>query len=424
MIDIFLDIKYNIDGTMYGKADTMNYEKKELLKTTEIQSPVKVSVVLPVYNAAEFLPKCLDSLISQTLEKIEIICVNDGSTDDSLSIIQDYAGVDRRIICIDQENTNAGKARNVGMERASGKYLYFPDADDYAASNLLQKAYETSEEYQTDICVFASSMFDSQTGNVRPYRSSVRVSMLPEKKVFNTDDINGNPLRCFVGWAWDKFYRRSFVTENHLQFQEQRTTNDLYFVMASLLKAERITYLPDCLYYQRRNNPQSLTETRHLSWECFYHAVTKVRSELIDMGIYDRYEKHFINFALRRCIWNLTTMQDEGAAILFDRLREEWFDDLGIKDHGAEFYDDPGDYEQLMLILQATEHEGCSAYYDYVIRRLKLENQKLTDPKRRIRISPHEVLPQDLLIKRLIWNREQRIILSEKLKQLEEKLKK
>ena len=383
----------------------------------------KVSVVLPVYNAAEFLPECLDSFVSQTLKEIEIICINDGSTDDSLSIIRDYAGADKRIICIDQENTNAGKARNAGMERASGKYLYFPDADDYAAPDLLEKSYAVSEEYQTDICVFASNMFDSQTGAVKPYRSSVKTSMLPpDKQVFDRNDINGNPLKCFAGWAWDKLYRRSFVTENHLQFQEQRTTNDLYFATTSILKAERITFLPDYLYYQRRNNPQSLTETRHLSWECFYHALTKVRSELISMGIYDDYEKYFINFALRRCIWNLTTIQEKEAALLFDRLREEWFDDLGIRDYGAGFFDEPKDYEQLVLILQAAEHEGCSAYYDYIIRRLKLLNAELSNPKRRIRVSPHEVLPLDLLIKRLHWNREQRLMLSERVRQLEEKL--
>jgi len=384
---------------------------------------IKVSVVIPVYNAAEFLPKCLESFLSQTLEEIEIICINDGSSDDSLSVIQNYAGIDGRIICIDQENAGAGKARNVGMEKASGKYIYFPDADDYAAADLLRKAYETSEEYQTDICIFSCSLFDSQTGEVKPYPFSVKKAMLPHKQVFDMNDINGNPLMCFAGWAWDKLYRRDFVTEHRLQFQEQRTTNDLYFVTAAFLKARRVTFLPDYLYYQRRHNPNSLSETRHLSWDCFYRAIVKVRSEMIGMGIYDEHEKDFINFALRRCIWNLTTIRETEAILLFRRLRDEWLDELKIRDYGAGFYDNPKDYEQLVLILNATEREGCSAYHDYIINSLKLENEKLNDPKRPIRISLKEVLPLDLLIKRLNWNREQRKLLSQKLQALEEKLK-
>ena len=104
-----------------------------------MKSP-KVSVIIPVYNVEEYLPTCLDSIINQTLEDIEIICVNDGSPDNCLSILNNYAGQDSRIIVINQENTGVSGARNRGLEVAGGKYIVFVDPDDWCEAECLEKA--------------------------------------------------------------------------------------------------------------------------------------------------------------------------------------------------------------------------------------------------------------------------------------------
>ena len=111
----------------------------------------KVSVILPVYNEEKYLRQCMDSIINQSLKDIEIICVDDGSTDSSLSILREYEKTDKRIEVISVENENAGAARNKGIVVATGKYLYFPDSDDYCELTLLEDAYKEAEDKNADI---------------------------------------------------------------------------------------------------------------------------------------------------------------------------------------------------------------------------------------------------------------------------------
>ena len=116
-----------------------------------VSSMVKVSVILPIYNEEKYLAQCLDSICGQTLKEIEIICVDDGSTDNSTHILKDYAKKDSRITLITQENQFAGAARNKGMACAVGKYLSFLDADDYYAPEMLEKMVKEAEENRADI---------------------------------------------------------------------------------------------------------------------------------------------------------------------------------------------------------------------------------------------------------------------------------
>ena len=99
---------------------------------------INVSIVIPVYNVEKYLKQCLESVVNQTLDKIEVICINDGSTDNSLNILKEYEKKYNNIIIIDQENKGPGFARNIGMKRASGKYIYFLDSDDYIELNAME----------------------------------------------------------------------------------------------------------------------------------------------------------------------------------------------------------------------------------------------------------------------------------------------
>ena len=113
---------------------------------------VKVSVVIPVYNVEGYLEECLDSVINQTLEDIEIICINDGSTDNSLEILEEYAKKDNRIKILNQENQGISATRNNGLKICKGKYICFLDSDDYLELNALMETYDISEKYSLDIC--------------------------------------------------------------------------------------------------------------------------------------------------------------------------------------------------------------------------------------------------------------------------------
>ena len=200
----------------------------------------------------KYLPKCLDTLLNQSLRDIEIICINDGSKDNSLKIIKEYQAKDNRIKLIDQENQGAGVARNKGMEIASGEYLSFLDADDFFDRNMLKHSYQKAKENNADICIFEAFLYDNITKHYDICTFNVKKDFLPKRNVFNRTHVNSNIFKNIMGWPWDKLFKRVFIETNNLKFQEQRTTNDMYFVYISLIKASRITILEEPLIYQRR----------------------------------------------------------------------------------------------------------------------------------------------------------------------------
>ena len=129
------------------------YEEK-ILKKSNLTFKPKVSVIIPIYNVQNFLIDCLDSIVKQSLKEIEIICVNDGSTDDSLSLLLNYSKIDNRIMIIDQRNRGLSEARNTGIKFSNGEFIYFLDSDDLLRLNALYELYEYSKKYNLDIIYF------------------------------------------------------------------------------------------------------------------------------------------------------------------------------------------------------------------------------------------------------------------------------
>lgn len=403
-------------GELYSKYFSPNNlnEIKWIMRDPEeyyyeiFRKKVKVSVILPVYNVGNYLEQCLDSLINQTLRDIEIICINDGSTDNSREILEHFQARDRRIKVIDQENQGAGVARNKGIKLARGKYMSFLDADDYFDKDMLKLAYNRAEEKNTDICIYEAILHDNITGNEEICTFGVKKRFLPKKDVFNRNDVKSNIFKNIMGWAWDKLYKTSFVLNNNLEFQEQRTTNDMYFVFASLLKAGRITILPKQLYYQRRNVATSLSNSREFSWDCFYKALLKVRDEIIQMGLYEEYEQQFVNYALHTCLWNLNSLREPVANELFKNLKNGWFESLGINNQDEKYFDNKIEYNQYKEII-AIPADDYNAYYDYQINYWKKNNKSINDIKNvPVKINEHETLTVDELVEKLIWNRKQK----------------
>lgn len=378
---------------------------------------IKISAVLTVYNTGNYLHECIDSLLGQTFKNFEVICIDDGSTDDSYNILYEYSMKDPRVHIFHQDNKGAGAARNFGLSIAQGEYIIFLDSDDYFDKNMLKEAYTKAILTDSDICIFKSKQHDYATGKITECKFSVKEQFIPKKEVFSLSDMTENPFTSIMGWAWDKLYKKSFVLNNGLQFQEQRTTNDMYFVFASLLRAGKITILNKYLYYQRRNVPTSLSNTRALSWDCFYYALQKVKHELEAMGIYDAYKKHFINYALHSCLWNLTTLPQEQGNLLFRKLRDEWFENLDIRDYGEDFYDNKSNYYNFLDIVNTIDE---APYLSYMINRLKRENEELKNPNRLIRISSTESLTLASLVEKLTWNRKQKSLLEKEVKQASE----
>lgn len=310
----------------------------------------KVSVIIPVYNGETYLAQCLDSIIGQTLKEIEIICVNDGSKDRTQQILEKYAEKDSRIQIISQENGGAGAARNAGLRIARGEYLSILDGDDFFESDMLEKAYKKAKESRAELLVFGSDQYYETTDEYKSVAWTIRRHALPPYRPMNYRQFTDNVFKVFVGWTWDKLFLRSFVEEQRLYFQEQRTSNDLLFTFLAIVTAKNIEVLDEVLIHQRRDNQNSLSNTREKSWTCFYEALLELREELKKRGLYHELEQDYINYALHFSLWNLETLNGPKKKELYQILKKTWFHELGIDGKKAFYFYQKGEYRKYQNI--------------------------------------------------------------------------
>lgn len=325
--------------------------KNLILGGESLKQPI-VSVIMPVYNGETYLRQCLDSVVNQTLKEIEIICVDDGSSDRSVEILKEYAAKDERVMVLQQANAGAGAARNNGLSKASGKYLSFLDSDDFFETDMLEKAVEKIAADRADFVVFRCDHYLNDTNTFKKAAYTLKKQTLPPYTPFNFRQITDNVFKAFVGWAWDKVYDREFVMKHNLKFQEQRTSNDMLFVFSALVLAKRITYLDTVLAHQRRNNGESLSNTREKSWFCFYNALKALRDVLKEKGLYEELKKDFVNYAVHFSLWNLNTITGECYEKLYTKLHEEWFEKLEVTGHDEAYFYNKTEYKQLADILR------------------------------------------------------------------------
>lgn len=345
-----------------------------------------VSVIIPVYNAAPYLRQCLDSVVRQTLRDIEIICVDDGSTDSSLEILREYRARDPRIQVLTQANVNAGAARNRGLDLAKGEYLSFLDADDFFDPEMLEQAYARAKSSDAEILVFRCNNYITEEDRYTDRWNSIEAANIPEIQPFPGTAVKGNLFFTFVGWAWDKLFSRQYIQENGLRFQEQRTTNDLYFTYFALAKSQRIVTMDELFAHHRIQLATSLEATRDKSWDCFYKALIALRDGLQREKLFDRYERAFVNYSVWFTLWNLSTISWPMQEVLFYLLKHTWLSELGITGKDETYFDFQTEYLDICKVLYGEYAEmfpeGGSVYqYKAEIADLKKEIAKLQEEK-------------------------------------------
>ncbi len=292
---------------------------------------VKVSVVIPVYNAETYLNETLGDITGQTLQEIEIICVDDGSTDQSTAIIEQWQKRDGRIHLIRQENQYAGVARNHGMEHAHGKYIIFWDADDLFHTKALERLYLQAEKENTDICICAAQRYDHRNRVYLPSKAFLRTDLLPEKETFNKFDIPENIFNLATNVPWNKLYKREFIEEHKIRYQPLRQANDTYFTIMAFFFAQRISYVTDVLVSYRINNETSLSGKASNTVFCAYDSWAFTRDAIKNDPDYPLVRLSFLNRALSGFFHSLDIQTDFDAyQKLYHRLVEEGFRSFGL----------------------------------------------------------------------------------------------
>ena len=210
-----------------------------------------VSIIIPCYNVAPFMKKCLDTVCAQTLRDIQIICINDGSGDGTLDILREYEAADERFVVIDQPNAGVAAARNAGLDAASGEYIGFVDPDDYISPVMFQRLYLAAEEYRADVACMGATIAGDMPLSVR--WSMLNGLQCPEWHCGNYDFTTMGP---FSELCWDKLYRAEFLKKTGLRFRAgMRQGSDALFNNLLQPYVKRIVKIPDCLYIYRPTRP-------------------------------------------------------------------------------------------------------------------------------------------------------------------------
>ena len=218
----------------------------------------KVSIIIPTYNVEEYLEECMDSVVRQTLQDIEIICIYDGSRDGSLEILQRYAQNDKRIIIVDKENGGYGIGMNIGLDKATGEYIGIVEPDDFVPLNMYEDLYNIAEKENLDFVKADFYRFKrSSNGNMDLVYNHLSKNEEDYNVVFNPSTDPKTLL--YIMNTWSGIYRRSFLEEYHIRHNETpgASFQDNGFFWQTFIYAKRAMIINKPYYMNRRDNPNS-----------------------------------------------------------------------------------------------------------------------------------------------------------------------
>lgn len=278
----------------------------------------KVSVIIPVYNAEEYIEKTVVSLLNQTQRDIELILIDDGSTDNTGNLLKKIVSEDSRCKLIVQKNMGPGCARNAGMDVAQGKYILFLDADDIYEKELIEELYCTAESAKADITICGAKVYNARWDMLYALSSSLRFEVIPyEKTEFAPYDINEKLFQLTGGYVWNKLFRASFIRGIPAKFPESYCYEDMAMLFTALIKADKIAVTYKELITYRIRKGSSLSDNRDRYWREFVQTVAGIRDYLERESVYELYKQSYLNKVL-----------DSASHLFKEYLTEEAF--LGL----------------------------------------------------------------------------------------------
>jgi glycosyltransferase involved in cell wall biosynthesis len=231
----------------------------------------KLSIIVPCYKVEKYLPRCLDSLVNQTLEDIEIICINDGSPDNCLKILKDYKKkYGDKIVIIDKENEGVWRGRKDGVKIAGGEYIGFVDSDDYVALDFAEKLYKAAKKEKADISVCGFDRIDLDTGKLYSRE------MCKKRKTIIVDENPGNMLEL-NGAPWNKIYKASLLKNMHDMVHVPRVLDDMMFLQLIYINAKKIVFIQDSLVYYMVRKDSIINSVKKDAIEPTYESMKEVR---------------------------------------------------------------------------------------------------------------------------------------------------
>jgi len=256
---------------------------------------IKISIIIPVYNAELYLPQCLDSITSQTFTDFECICINDGSTDSSLNILIKHSEKDKRFKIISRQNGGVSQARNTGIKTACGKYIVFADPDDWLSENYLEILYDTIEKQGCDVIASENFFYDEKT-------KKTRIKILPEKfygQEFKSTDSKKKLIPVLhICPCWGKIYNADFLKSNGIYFQKC-PMEDVIFIYDILTSGCSIMFIKDALYFYRKNVEGSATYNLPKRIDDTVECFIFLKKRLNEKNLYNDFKNAFLAHAAK-----------------------------------------------------------------------------------------------------------------------------
>ncbi|MBQ7326375.1 MAG: glycosyltransferase [Clostridia bacterium] len=290
---------------------------------------VKISVIMPIYNAGEYLARAVSDVLNQTLTDIELICVNDGSTDDSYDILEEVQQEDGRISLISEDNFGPSVARNRGLREATGKYVMFLDADDMFEPTLLETLYEIAERDNLDVAVTGFDIYNDSQNRLFPATEEPNAAIFAGGGVTSKNEHPDYILSSTTGYVWNKLYRASFIRDKKLTFDpDLYVFEDVHFVCCAMATAERVGMAEGINVHHRIYSEQS----RATLFRKYYGQVPvvyeKVKEFLMQRGMYVPLKRGFLNLSANRCYKIYNILWNDGKERLWNMLHSHYAAEL------------------------------------------------------------------------------------------------
>lgn len=321
---------------------------------TETTNNVKVSIIIPVYNASKTLSECLDSILNQTMQEFEAICIDDGSADDSWEILTAYALKDSRIRIIHQENQGPGKTRNHGLELATGDYIIFVDSDDYIKPMALESICRAGYAQDADIVLYDGDKFDAVTRKRIRTTHFLRMDLLPKDlEIVSVQDCPETIFQLTSPGPCSRAVRRELIEREKLCFSDLQNSEDLFFSYSAMATAERITFVPQKLYMYRVGQTTNVESGKVKAPVDFVEAYLEIYRKLAKKSLFELCKK---SFGLRFCssiIHAIRTIDSESARKeICERLCDEDVTQMHVLDQSDAFYGNNREARQVHYLLR------------------------------------------------------------------------
>ena len=368
------------------------------------QENCKVSVIMPVYNAERYLEESIDCILNQSLRDIELICVDDGSEDRSLDILQKVAEEDKRMHFYCQNHSGGGAARNFALNKATGKYLYFMDSDDLIKLNALEELYGKIEATTVDFVICQSVVYDSDKDEYinRPYFDMEQIYNIVGDEVFHYRDL-GTKVTSFSVTPWGKLFNREFALSTGARFGEGLIFHDHFFFWEVLFNSEKILFYKKqlCIY---RIHSKSSTESKDHRFVNIFDVYRGIFAIFMKYDEFYNHERSIYNIIISSSLNRYFRIKSEFQPAFFDKMKE-FFTELNADERYKNLQKSVYESYRIILssILESDNNVEFNIHLVDVLGRnvnylkkengnLKRKNSKLKRKNRKLKKNYNEIL--------------------------------